>query len=50
MKRRWIKLIFFSDPDLWFRIGVYMKEKHPEVAGVPSKNIVINLLLQDLGF
>ena len=38
-------------PGLWSRAGKFLKEKHPELRGKdPSKEMLIDLLLKELGF
>ena len=37
-------------PDLWKRAARFMRAKHPEIVGVPSKEMFIDLLLKEVGF
>ena len=37
-------------PDLWARTRRYLKEKHPDLRGIPSREMLIDLLLKEAGF
>jgi hypothetical protein len=37
-------------PDLWVRTRRYLKEKHPDLRGIPSREMLIDLLLKEAGF
>lgn len=38
-------------PDLWARARKYLKEKHPNLNGIPiSRDTLIDLLLEEAGF
>ena len=37
-------------PDLWDRTQRYLKEKHPDLKGIPSREMLIDLLLKEAGF
>jgi hypothetical protein len=36
--------------DLWTRARRFLDEKHPELTGIPSKEMLIDLLLKEAGF
>ena len=37
-------------PDLWKRARKFMDEKYPELKGIPSREMLIDLLLKEVGF
>ena len=37
-------------PGLWDRARKFMDEKYPELHGIPSKEMLIDLLLKEAGF
>jgi hypothetical protein len=36
-------------PDLWVRARRFMDSRHPEIRAIPSKDMLIHLLLKELG-
>ena len=37
-------------PDLWKRARRFMDEKYPDLHGIPSREMLIDLLLKEAGF
>jgi hypothetical protein len=37
-------------PDLWKRARKFMDKKYPDLRGIPSKEMLIDLLLKEAGF
>ena len=37
-------------PDLWKRARKFMDEKYPDLHGIPSREMLIDLLLKEAGF
>ena len=36
-------------PDLWVRARRFMDSRHPEIRAIPSKDMLVHLLLKELG-